>query len=495
MDKEFELKLAISTDSAAKLHQLLISKGGLRRTRLQAFYIDTDDFFLSKKNIALRVRKEGRYWVQTLKMPGRNEFERLEHNVKLAGWDASKPIDITLHAQHPAGVELMTLIEKNPTRVLTVQFQTDIWRRVAAVRARQGIIEYALDEGVISTQSQQGLIEIPVCEIELELKSGSYDSVIAHAKTLINRYGACLDTRSKSQRGFLAAQGEYHAKPIRGDVFSLNRGYDSQIVSSIIASCLHQILGNASEMNAGLEKYDEHLHQLRVGLRRLKSALKVLALINIGLTEKEIEVLSVIFSKLGLYRDSNYLTEKLNPDLLAVNGPAVNIPDQKKQVHPQTFLSAKPFQLLLLELLNKQLEHQEHEVDDLEKKNLKALSLAMLTKLHKACKKIAAQFQELPEEQRHELRKKLKRFRYTLEFFYEFLDGKANKVFSKELRTVLEHLGDYNDICVAIESIHESLDEHTPHWFALGWLKAEQKRVEHLSEVSLNRFFDLKRIW
>ena len=520
MEQEFELKLSLSQGAILKLHQVLIGKGGVRRSRLQAFYVDTENFLLAKKGIALRIRKEGRYWVQTLKTPGRNDFERNEHNVKLATWNPKNPhIDLTLHEGHEAGRQLNRLLNKHPKLGLKIQFNTDIWRRTALFKSRNGVVEYALDEGVIQANHNDRQTEVQVSEVEIELKEGSYDAVIAHARQLINRYGAYLDSRTKAQRGNLAARGLSCGEPIRGDVEPFGNQTNSQIVSGLIGSCLRQIVGNTSEINAGLSNYDEHLHQLRVGLRRLKTALKVLDLIEIRLSPSESEVLAAIFLKLGIYRDSNYLTEKLNPDLLAVNGPVVSVPKVDTQVHPSVFLKSKQYHLLLIKLLEWQLQQQAQQqpqqqtqqdiqsetqsnANELtvghvssENANLKKLTLEMMNKIHKSAKKKASVFSKLPEMERHELRKKLKRFRYTIEFFYEFMQRKSYKEFAKQLRVVLEHLGDYNDICMAIESINESLDQNVPHWFALGWLKAEQKRVEHLSDQSLQQFFTLKKIW
>ena len=54
-----------------------------RRVSLRARYFDTADRRLGGAGLALRVRKEGRRWVQTLKGAGDGIWQRLEHEVPL----------------------------------------------------------------------------------------------------------------------------------------------------------------------------------------------------------------------------------------------------------------------------------------------------------------------------------------------------------------------------------------------------------------------------
>lgn len=507
LQNEFEIKLSIPNEKLKSLESFIISKGGLRRQRLQAFYIDTDDFLMAKSGIALRIRKEGRFWIQTLKALGANQFERLEHNVSLQAWDPEHPlIDLALHMDHPAGKVLKKTLGKKVQHTLSVRYQTDIWRRRVEVKSRNLRLEYALDRGLIKSIQRDGTqLHLPVQEIEVELLEGDTCAVIPHIKTLINRFKAYIDIRSKAQRGFYLSLGKLYGDPVRSELTKLSGYLDHQIVSSIVDDCLGQILSNMSEINAGTEDYDEYLHQLRVGLRRLKTALKIISLDDIFLDPAELDVLSAIFLKLGLYRDSNYLYEKLNPALLEVDGPTLDLGHHEKHAHPRIFLSDKSFQLFLLNLIELVLQKQKEPAikgntvleseESVKPVMLKVKILNMLGKIHRDTRKTAKHFLVLPEAERHELRKKLKRFRYSLEFFSEFADRKKYALFMKQLKKVLEHLGDYNDICVAIDYINSSLVQPTPHWFALGWLKAEQKRVEHLSSIALDEFFMLKKVW
>ena len=206
---EFEIKLNFPAEKLPAMEALLVSKGALKRQHLQAAYIDTNDFLLSQSGLAFRLRKEGRRWIQTLKARGSNELERLEHNVVVPHYGAGIPIwDISLHEAHPAGQILKRILDKKPSPVLQVLYETDIWRRSAKVRGRGAQLEYALDQGVIRATSHVGSVhEIPVLELEIELINGDPLVVLNHAQMIVNRFKATIDTRSKAQRGTQLAQG------------------------------------------------------------------------------------------------------------------------------------------------------------------------------------------------------------------------------------------------------------------------------------------------
>jgi len=70
---ETELKLRITPEAAAKLarHPVIktLKRGPARKARLLSTYYDTDDGALAAAGIALRVRRDGRHWMQTIKGP------------------------------------------------------------------------------------------------------------------------------------------------------------------------------------------------------------------------------------------------------------------------------------------------------------------------------------------------------------------------------------------------------------------------------------------
>ena len=89
-----------------------------KRTRLQAIYFDTPDRRLAKAGLALRLRKEGRRWFQTLKAGDPHAMQRFEHNVPRPrlGADvsaASLRPDTSLHADTEGGALLARATESS----------------------------------------------------------------------------------------------------------------------------------------------------------------------------------------------------------------------------------------------------------------------------------------------------------------------------------------------------------------------------------------------
>ena len=67
-------------------------------------------------------------------------------------------------------------------------------------------VEIALDQGVLTAGDR----EIPLCELEVELKSGSETAAIAWAEHFAARFGLQPESKSKFRRALMLAKGEYH---------------------------------------------------------------------------------------------------------------------------------------------------------------------------------------------------------------------------------------------------------------------------------------------
>ena len=79
---EIELKFQIAATRRNALLKAIDSKGA-ETLQLQAKYFDTADRKLAAQGIALRQRREGEQWVQTLKAAGKSHLHRFEHNLEL----------------------------------------------------------------------------------------------------------------------------------------------------------------------------------------------------------------------------------------------------------------------------------------------------------------------------------------------------------------------------------------------------------------------------
>ncbi|TMH07639.1 MAG: CYTH domain-containing protein, partial [Betaproteobacteria bacterium] len=104
---EIELKFQVAAVARAAVDSAVAGRTPRPREHLQAAYFDTADRALAAAGLALRVRHEGRRWVQTLKGPGGDGMTHAEHNVPLAPQAGVVPLaDPALHADTPVGARL-----------------------------------------------------------------------------------------------------------------------------------------------------------------------------------------------------------------------------------------------------------------------------------------------------------------------------------------------------------------------------------------------------
>ena len=130
---EFELKFEIPPANLQRVEAAL--KKGKVFKHLQATYFDTREGTLAVHGLVLRIRKEGRRWVQTAKGLTSTLLERLEHIVALPqqSGGAQPGVDLARHAGTPVGeavFQAMKLQSGKDLFPLIPLYKTDI-RRVA----------------------------------------------------------------------------------------------------------------------------------------------------------------------------------------------------------------------------------------------------------------------------------------------------------------------------------------------------------------------------
>jgi CHAD domain-containing protein len=94
-------------------------------------------------------------------------------------------------------------------------------------------------------------------------------------------------------------------------------------------------------------------------------------------------------------------------------------------------------------------------------------------------------FDTLDEAQLHELRKRIKRQRYAVEFFAPLLRRRAMDRYLAPLAAIQERMGELNDLVVARERYQTLVASDPAAWFALGWLAARIAEVRALARPEL----------
>jgi CHAD domain-containing protein len=284
---------------------------------------------------------------------------------------------------------------------------------------------------LIAERSGQ-LLREPVCELELELRAGAPQALLDAARRHALRLGLWLDLRSKAELGDLLARGLAMAAPQQAAPVALRRGIGAaEGLHAVLLGCLPQILRNASQIAAG-QSTPEHLHQLRVGLRRLRSALALfdgldgLQSLQDSLSAVEAETESW-FDRLGAVRDAEVraglfaaeLDEAWQRQFPGAATPATKPQDPAALI---ALLRDRGVQQLLLALVGLVT-------------GLSALAAApepprlrpqLRRRLRRWLEPIQATdpaLHELGEAQRHRLRRRIKRLRYALEFSAQLFDG------------------------------------------------------------------------
>jgi inorganic triphosphatase YgiF len=509
MSSEIELKFRIPARHLAAVRRAVATRGAVVEP-LAAAYFDTPDELLARNRVALRLRCEGERWVQTLKAEGQTTMQRLEHNVALPGADRPR-LDIGRHQGSAAGAVLARVLDgpggAAPTVLsqLTERYATAVQRTRRVLRSGGALIELALDEGRITA----GAACCTVCEIELELLQGSPQALLDLAGRWVDRFGLVLDVRSKSERGALLARGLGVSPPALARPLVLaQRAGQAQAFAALLANPLGQVLANASQLAdpPGQQPLPEHLHQLRVGLRRLRSVLRVFGGLQATVDVTLAPGLAALFGQLGAARDRDVMAEWLWPALQAAGAPPLAAStggdaasgggSAASSVELTDLLGAPATQRLWLALLGlcqppqgapaalaaapaaaAAPDRPEPPEPPEPKDALRQALRAPLRALYRQVRRDAAGFDQLDDAARHRLRRRIKRLRYATELSAALWPDKAVARLLRGLARVQTPLGDFNDTVVALAYCRAQA-EHDPHaWFAVGWLSARRQAL------------------
>ncbi|SDD65867.1 CYTH domain-containing protein [Cupriavidus sp. YR651] len=160
MAREIELKLAVPDAALAAVAAWLDANGQPRgETTLLNVYLDTPDRDLARARAALRLRKKGAQWLQTLKTAGSSAgglASRHEWETEVVG----QALDLARFPDEARKV-LAPLAGK-----LAPVFRTDFVRRIWIVEQDGVCIEAALDTGTITAPGTDKSEHIQELELE-----------------------------------------------------------------------------------------------------------------------------------------------------------------------------------------------------------------------------------------------------------------------------------------------------------------------------------------
>ena len=471
MHDEYELKLALSPEQLDALlrNQFLRSLVQDRKasTRLVSTYFDTPARLLHQRAMALRVRRAGRSRIQTLKVKangssGLQHFQEYEAPVLGDRPDLDRIDDPGLQAMFE---------ESGLAAEIAPVFTTDFARRKYLLRLFESEIELALDKGEI----QSGGHSLPICEAELELLSGRPARLYELALALQDSVPFRLEFRTKAGRGYALATNAA-ARPVVGSKPALTPDMTvGQAFHAIARACRDQIQGNEPAVLQGLapDSDPEGVHQMRVGIRRLRAAVRAFGRI---IEPKAVEYLKGelrwMQRELGPARDWDvFLGETLPPiraalpeesgfDALASTAQAARRRAYERAI---AAITDARFVRLLLQL-NLWLEEDSLLIRPRDRREVAAASAErepdpaaepivafagrVLQRCDKKLRRAGRHLERLSSEELHQLRIEAKKFRYAIEFFRNLYPEGSVKRTLKALVAIQDRLGVMNDSAI-----------------------------------------------
>lgn len=478
-NQEIEFKLTLEDDQVLIFKRLMARRRTTPTTHnLLTRYFDTPEFALGDLGVALRIRRVGRRWVQTLKVEGDRHgglSMRGEYEVSVAG----NTLDFSRFSE-----EALAHIPPSLIQQLKPMFETRFTRTAWMIRTRSGTkIEVALDIGEV----QAGARKQPICEVELELKSGRAEALLEWALALTEKVSTLPLDISKAERGIQLARG-VKAAPARASAIKLGRGMTVEDgFAAICRACLAQFQANLPGVLR--DEDPEYLHQARVALRRLRAGLRLFRRVcPLTVTELQ-QSLRSWGAAMGPARDWDVLCLETLPAIAShfadaqawahFAGATEAQRQSARQAMRTALMESNPGRVLLqFQYWLMQKAWRELVVDDNQKQRIAHLqplsdfAAHALRRGQRKVRQMAQNFSELSPEARHALRILIKRQRYAGEFFKSLHASDKGKSYWQGLVITQDGLGRANDAHVAsrlLSTLPEAGDKQVAA-FVAGWL-------------------------
>jgi triphosphatase len=376
---------------------------------------------------------------------------------------------------------------------LAARFTTDITRTsIPLTFADSTMATACIDRGEI----RAGHRRTPVCELELELEAGVATRLFELAHTLATELPLRVEVCSKAERGYRLAWPAPVAPAHAADI-DLPRNADAgAALAAIIRNCLRQIEANADGLLADADP--EWVHQMRIGTRRLRSAL---ALAHGRAPDAALApVLSEVkwlARALGPARDLDVFALETLPALaaalrdspmagaLSVLAEQVAARRSSARRAGREHVASARFTLFLLATGALASDPRLGAPADGPKSGAPAerdalairarrFARRVLKRRHRKLRAATANLPTATGAERHVARIAAKKLRYAAEFFAPLFPGKRTRSFRKALTRLQEVLGQLNDATVAAALAREIAGAQVATAAAFdGWTAAQ----------------------
>jgi len=435
--------------------------------RLTSTYYDTPDAALKQRGLTLRVRDQGGHYLQTVKGGDLASGDLLSRDE----WEDA----IAEGRPDPDAAQSGSRLPEGAAGDLRPFFVTEVTRTIFAIEPLPGTkIEAAVDEGEIRAADKDRAE--PISEVELELKGGDAAALYDLAAQLLEVAPFRIERRSKSERGYqLAGYGDaapsaVHAEPV---ILDTDMTVEAAL-QKIGRSCLAQLLRNEP---AVLSAQGEGVHQMRVAVRRLRSAIsslkKFLPQEHVQWVTEELRWLG---GTLGSARNLDVFAAELVPaartglqdepgwDDLAATLDRLRVAayDEIRQAILSQRYTASMLHLLRWFEAAGWRRHPASDEPDAMTSPICAIAPGVLDRRRRKVRQRGKGFGGLMPRERHKLRIAVKKLRYTIELFGSLFDKDGLERFVARLKRLQSGLGYANDVRVAHEFITELFAQIEP---------------------------------
>lgn len=489
---EIEIKLAGAPPALRKAFASL-GGGAPRAEATVSAYYDTADARLWRRGFTLRLRAAGGAHELTLKRASGAALARGEWTARVA--EPAPHIGL-LPADSPRA-EIGAVLPEELERA----FVSEIARRKKRIEAGGARVEAVLDEGRIAGGGR----ERAVAEIELELLEGPLADMLKCARALLAAHELHIGTVSKAARGrALVADAPTPAAKAERPVFSRS-GPLSAAVRAIVSQTAAHIVGNLAAAADGRDT--EGVHQLRVGLRRLRT---LLALLPEGVLPRPPGFAGEArraLRALGPARDLDvFIAETLPPVARANPGTpelarlAALAETRARAAYDdvRALLAGRRFNLFLIDLLL--LAEGEPAPEGAAAETAPAaLAGPLLRKRYRKVIRAGRGFEALSPPERHAARIALKKLRYACDYFQSLYPRKAARRWLAAMAKLQDALGRLNDAAVAERLANRIAADDTEARIGAaavkGWYSHRLRAVDSRTVAAWRAFAAARPFW
>jgi triphosphatase len=382
--------------------------------------------------------------------------------------------------------------EEDPLKLRSI-FEVSVNRTTVLHQAGANRIELVADHGSLVAGEHSASIS----EIELELLDGSRDGIFSLARQLAAIVPLRLGVQSKSERGYRLLAGKERLA-VKAEPIALSRDGDTAtLFETIAAACIRQFRLNEDTLlvhgNPG------SLHQARVALRRLRSALSMFKPMLDGPEfarfQRDYRGLA---TNLGTVRDVDVVIDKIDHDAALERLQIARRQRLDTVIETLNSDAVRTLMLDFVEWLSIGSWRSREDVKDFRSAPALVTAATVLDRLRRKVKRRGTHLARLDEADRHQVRIASKKLRYAAEFFSDLYVGKKaahrQAAFLDTIEDLQSSLGHLNDLASG-RALLRNLDIADADSILATGKKANRDRLLARAEEAHARLLDVKRFW